>query len=55
VGLQTAIAAVLLESGVFPGETQVKIPLGKFSEKMQNILPQKSNKKLKTIPYFQSC
>ena len=52
MGLQTAIAAVLLESGVFPGETQVKIPLGKFSEKMQNILPQKSNKKLNCFDFI---
>ena len=36
VGSQTAIPAILLELGVFPVETQVKISLVKFAEKMQN-------------------
>ena len=36
VGSQTAIPAILLELGVFPVETQVKISSVKFAEKMQN-------------------
>ena len=36
MGSQTAIPAILLELGVFPVETQVKISLVKFAEKMQN-------------------